>query len=122
MKKQNFFKNAAIFFLFIVTNLCVAQEYQEYELESVEFIGNNDISASDLESIISSKESPGWFSQFLYSFSSFGEKSVIFDSTLIANDVSAIHSSYWSNGYFRASVSAEYTLDTLNSEAILQIL
>ncbi len=120
MKKQNFFKNAVIFFLFIVTNLCVAQEYQEYELESVEFIGNNDISASDLESIISSKESPGWFSQFLYSFSSFGEKSVIFDSTLIANDVSAIHSYYWSNGYFKASVSAEYTLDTLNSEAILK--
>ena len=105
------------FFLFIST--LFAQVEDKIELESIQFKGNESISSSELKAVIISKESPGWFSQFLNKFTSFGDKVVYFDSLLIPSDVAAIKSLYRSNGFFKADVKPSYYIDTSSSDAVL---
>jgi outer membrane protein insertion porin family len=89
-----------------------AQLAPQIELKSIEFIGNNSISSSELSSVILSKESPSKFSQFLNSFSSFGNPPVFFDSQLIPMDLQAIKSLYVTRGFFKIKVAYEYKLDS----------
>ena len=58
-----------ICFSFVIAQL---QEKPQYELSDIEFTGNESYKSSELKEIIISKESPGWFFQFLNSFSGFG--------------------------------------------------
>ncbi len=88
-----------------------AQTISQVELKSIEFTGNNSISSSELSSVILSKESPGKFSQFLNSISSFGNPSNYFDSLLIPLDLQAIQSLYITRGFFKIKVSSEYRID-----------
>lgn len=112
-----------IILLFILTTcLLVAQTEKEFELTEIEFSGNQAISSDELESIIVSKESPGWFSKFLNSFTSFGEEPVYFDSLQIANDIRQLRNYYFDNGYFKASFSSSYSLDTADNTANLNFL
>lgn len=102
--------------------MLVAQTEKEFELTEIEFSGNQAISSDELESIIVSKESPGWFSKFLNSFTSFGEEPVYFDSLQIANDIRQLRNYYFDNGYFKASFSSSYSLDTADNTANLNFL
>ena len=68
-------------------SLIYGQDSTDYELVSVQFHGNASISTAELQKVVTSQESPGWFSQFLNSFSSWGEAAVIFDSLSIPGDV-----------------------------------
>ena len=112
-------KRVVFFFILFLPFISTAQNIEQYELVSINFKGNASILSSTLETVIASQESPGWFSQFLNTFSSFGEKAVYFDSLLIQGDIHSIEYLYAENGYFEHEVKADYTLDTLAREAEL---
>ncbi|MEW6507241.1 MAG: BamA/TamA family outer membrane protein [Bacteroidota bacterium] len=110
-----------LFLSILFTFSCLyAQLAPQIELKSIEFIGNNSISSSELSSVILSKESPGKFSQFLNSFSSFGNPPVYFDSLLIPMDLHAIKSLYLTRGFFKIKVGYEYKID--REGAVLQYI
>ncbi|MFC2082202.1 BamA/TamA family outer membrane protein [Bacteroidota bacterium] len=115
-------KFITVIMLMISTGYTIGQENGQFELVKVDFVGNENLSTSDLEDLVSSKESPGWFSQFLYSFSSFGDEAIFFDSTYVQSDVDYIRYFYWANGYFEVDVSAEYVYDFLDNEVELIFL
>ncbi len=92
--------------------LIYAQSVSNYELNSIEFEGNNNFSSSQLSSVIYSQESPGWLWQFLNSFTPLGAEAVYFDSSNIKLDLNALNQFYNENGYFDAEISYEYNVDT----------
>jgi outer membrane protein insertion porin family len=96
-----------------------SQTEEQFELTEIEFIGNKNISEDALRNVIFSKESPGWLSQFLNSFSGFGEEATYFDSLQIFNDLKQLQNFYYDNGYFQAGFSYKYQLDTANNTAKL---
>lgn len=104
-------------FFFIIS--IFAQTERQFELTEIKFIGNENISSDELKRVIVSQESPGWFSQFLNSFTSFGEEPVYFDSLQIYNDIRAMRNYYYDNGFFEANFSYLYRLDTTNYTAKL---
>ena len=88
-----------------------AQNGISIELASIEFSGNNSISSVELASVIISKETPGWFSQFLNKFTPFGEPPVMFDSLIIGSDLSAVKTLYLSKGFFKTKVEYKYVIE-----------
>ncbi len=101
-----------LFILFLFGTLGIyAQQNQQIELQSIEFIGNNSIPGSELSQVILSKETPGAISQFLYSFSSFGAPPVYFDSLLIQSDLQALKALYLSNGFFKVKINYKYEIN-----------
>ncbi len=104
-------KLKTFYILFIVfTSYIFSQNNKGYELKSIEFVGNNSISSTELESVIISKESPGWFSQFINKFTPFGEPLILFDSLNIPPDLAAIKNLYNSKGFFKVKVNYNYSL------------
>jgi outer membrane protein insertion porin family len=112
-------KTILIFCVFIIFTSIYAQEDKKFELSDIEFEGNQVIPSSELKDIIISGESPGWFSQFLYSFSNFGGEAVYFDSLLIPSDLQSLQSYYWSKGFFKVKVNSKYNIDTSSNDAEL---
>lgn len=106
-----------VFFFFISI---YAQADKQFELTEIEFTGNDEIASDELRQIIISQESPGWFSQFLNSFTSFGEPAIYFDSLQIPNDINQMRNFYYDNGFFEAGFSYSYDLDTTDYTASLQ--
>ncbi|MEJ2616783.1 MAG: BamA/TamA family outer membrane protein [Ignavibacteriaceae bacterium] len=95
------------------------QTNEKYQLRSINFEGNNEYSSSTLSSVIYSEESPGWFWQFLNSFTSFGKGPVYFDSSNIQIDISAVHAYYNANGFFETKISYKYYIDSADKEVDL---
>lgn len=114
--KKNFF----LLILLLCINYASAQQF---ELKSISFEGNNEISDSRLESVILSSESPMWFFKFLNSFSGLGAEAIMFDSTKIPFDLAALYEYYRNYGYFETIITYRYELDTadLNAELIYSI-
>lgn len=96
-----------------------AQADKKFELIEIQFEGNEAFSSSILESIVLSKESPNWLSQFVNKFSSIGGKAIYFDSLAIPNDINAMKGFYQSKGYFKVRINSHYNLDTSKNEAVL---
>ena len=92
---------------------------QQYELVSIEFTGNPVFSSSELETVISSQESPGWFSKAIKSITTFETNTVFFDSLLIPDDIEALRQFYMSHGYFKAKIKSGYVLIDSVYEAYL---
>ncbi|RPI67720.1 MAG: hypothetical protein EHM47_15380, partial [Ignavibacteriales bacterium] len=86
---------------------------QQFELESIEFEGNEQFSASTLQSVLLSEETPGWFYQFLNSFTPLGAPPVYFDSSNIQIDIEALYGFYNANGFFEVEVDYKYEIDTV---------
>ncbi len=102
-----------LFFFCILFSLSVsAQKGEQYELKSISFKGNSDISSGILKSAIYSQETPWWFWKFLNSFTSLGDPPAYFDSTFIKVDIEAIREYYEANGYFKTSISYIYDIDS----------
>lgn len=101
----------SIIILFIFTAK-FSYSQNTFELTKVEFFGNSSFSSSTLADVIVSKESPGWISQFINSFTSFGKGASYFDSLNIRFDLLSLNEFYVSNGYFNSKFSAEYSADT----------
>lgn len=109
-----------LIYIFLVSFISVsyAQDMQ-YELSSLNFSGNENLSATDLYDVVASKETPNWFSKFLNSFSNLGESPVYFDTTKIQTDINLLQRYYQANGYFKSKIKAEFTLDSINMKADL---
>ncbi|PIW70447.1 MAG: hypothetical protein COW08_01745, partial [Ignavibacteriales bacterium CG12_big_fil_rev_8_21_14_0_65_30_8] len=76
--------------LFLLLNLQVyAQVNEEYELKSVDFEGNEEYSASELNYVIYSQESPWWFWKFVHSITGFSRGTSYYDSTNVKRDIEA---------------------------------
>jgi outer membrane protein assembly factor BamA len=89
-----------------------AQAGTPYELSKIKFTGNEKISGSDLELIISSEETPWWFYKFINSFSPLGSPAVYFDSANVRMDIDALKKYYEDNGFFKAKINAVIEKDT----------
>jgi len=96
-----------------------AQQEQAYELTKLEIEGNNFLDAEDIFLVLASQQSPNWFSQFVHSFTSFGEDALYFDSLLIPSDLEILKRYYRHNGFFSPTFSYKYELDKENKEASL---
>jgi outer membrane protein insertion porin family len=95
----------------VLTSISYSQE-NSYELNSINFEGNNEFSSTELLYNIYSEESPGWVWKFLNSFTPFGRGAVYFDSTNIPSDITALKAFYNAHGFFEAMVSYKYSIDT----------
>jgi outer membrane protein assembly factor BamA len=113
----------AVFILMIVipslSSNIFAQQSKLYELSSIEFIGNNEFSDSDLRSVIQSKQNPFWLWKFFNSFTPFGSPPVYFDSLAITVDIVSLKSFYAVNGFFETSFSYSYDVDTSSKSVVL---
>jgi outer membrane protein insertion porin family len=96
-----------------------AQSGELYELSSIDFIGNNEFSDSDLRNVIQSKENPFWLWKFFDSFTPFGSPPVYFDSLAITVDIVSLKSFYAVNGFFETSFSYSYDVDTSSKSVVL---
>lgn len=90
----------------------LGQSDSQIELTEIEFTGNKFFDDTELENIILSKESPSWFSQFLDSFTSFGNPANYFDSLIIRDDITILKNFYKANGYFKTKINASYSIKT----------
>lgn len=88
------------------------QNYLNTEIGTIEFVGNEVIKSSVLFNVITSKESPGWFSQFLHKFTNFGGDPVYFNDIQFQLDIDKIKAFYLDQGYFKAKISGEYITDS----------
>ncbi len=105
--------------LLLAAATAFAQENTRYELQQINFKGNNVISSSQLSSVILSKETPWWFWKFLNSFTSLGSEPVYFDSSNIPIDIKALRAYYKANGFFEATFKSNYDVDTTDKEVTL---
>jgi outer membrane protein insertion porin family len=112
---QNFYSGN---FLFTFSS-AVFPQAELYELQSINFSGNNAFSAGELKGVIYSEETPWWFWKFLNSFTSLGAGPVYFDSTYIDVDIDALRQYYNANGYFNTTFSADFEVDTSAREVHL---
>jgi outer membrane protein insertion porin family len=111
-----------IFKLFAISIFLISISYSQekgYELNSINFTGNNEFSSSELRYNIYSEESPGWVWKFLNSFTPFGRGPVYFDSTEIPSDVNALRAFYNAHGFFKSEVSYKYSVDTTDKSVDL---
>lgn len=112
-----------VFIIILIPAISVfAQETSRYELQEINFEGNNSISSSQLSDIILSKETPWWFWKFLNSFSSLGREPAYFDSSNIPIDINALKSYYNANGFFETTVKYNYKIDTTDKEVTLNYI
>ncbi len=109
-------KHKVLILFFTASIQLFAQPGIRYELNSINFIGNNYFSSSTLHGLIYSRPSPWWFWKFLHSFSSLGKEPVYFDSTNIQIDLTALKEYYNSNGFFDAKFGYRYTVDTADKK------
>ncbi len=114
--KRSLFFFLSLFLLGISQHLFAQQQY---ELVGIEFTGNPVFSSSDLETVISSQESPGWLSKTINSITTFETNAFFFDSLLIPNDIEAMRQFYMSHGYFKAKIKSDYILIDSVYEAYL---
>lgn len=107
-------------FVFCLNVVHLAQEYENYELSSINFEGNETFSAAELKAVIQSEENPLWLWRFLYNTVSFlGSPPNYFDSTMISVDIISLKSFYAVNGFFKAEINSSFVLDTVGKSADL---
>jgi len=109
-----------VIFLFCYVSVTYSQtdksDDEKYQINKIEFLGNNSIKSEILYDVILSKETPSGFSQFMYRTlgEKFGSKPEFFDSNIFNEDINRIQILYQNNGYLHASVTGETYHDTLN--------
>ncbi|MCB0729704.1 MAG: BamA/TamA family outer membrane protein [Ignavibacteriae bacterium] len=121
--KINSFSIILCLSVFFTISSIYAQAVSDVELVNIDFEGNDYFSTSDLEDAITLKESPSWFSQFLDSFTSFGNPANYFDSLNIQDDINILLNLYKTNGFFKPKISAKYSIEKNGEkEASLQYI
>ncbi|PID63084.1 MAG: hypothetical protein CR986_00455 [Ignavibacteriae bacterium] len=115
--KINFFNMSRLTFIIILVIVLLslndnfAQKNKKIELTAIKFSGNTFFNENKLKELIISKESPGWFSQFLNSFSGLGNPAIYFDSLKIQDDIAIIENLYKANGFFKTKIYADYSIE-----------
>ena len=106
-------------FIFLAGQIS-AQDLGTYELVEIAFEGNEAIEDDLLANVVTSSESPGWFSKFLNGISeNWGNETVYFDTLLIEFDLKALQDYYFDNGFFKAKFTYRYEVDPEDEEAVL---
>lgn len=107
-------------FVFYLSFSHLAQQYEDYELSSISFEGNETFTDTELKAVIQSEENPFWLWRFLYNTVSFlGSPPNYFDSTTISVDIISLKSFYAVNGFFKAEINSSFVLDSVSKSADL---
>lgn len=109
----------SILFLLCNSKISFSQSYYDFEIEAINFEGNNFFSASDLLKNIESKETPMWVWVFLDSFTPFGDEPVYFDSSKISIDILALKELYRTNGFFNINVKHDVIIDSADKAIVI---
>jgi outer membrane protein assembly factor BamA len=109
----------SVTFLLVFTVCNNAQDNERMELSSINFVGNESFTDSELKTIIQSEENPFWLWRFLNSFSFLGSPPNYFDSTAISVDIISLKSFYAVNGFFKAEINYSFVVDTIKKSAEL---
>lgn len=109
----------SILFLLCNSKISFSQSYYDFEIEAINFEGNNFFSASDLLKNIESKETPMWVWVFLDSFTPFGDEPVYFDSSKISIDILALKELYRTNGFFDIDVKHDVVIDSADKAIVI---
>jgi outer membrane protein insertion porin family len=82
-------------------------------------VGVEAVDEDELESLIVTKESPGWFSQFMYDIfgEKFGSKPEYLDELALQGDVESITNYYHDKGFYDVVVTKSFHIDTLRQKA-----
>lgn len=117
----------------LLFNNFIAQEIN-IELKTVEFEGNERFPDSELESVISQKESSWWFIKsdpnkertgldgLLFNILSFGAEKRYLDTLLIRNEILSLKRHYWTEGFFKVQISSEFDMNKEDSEGVLKFI
>ena len=120
LNRIKFFKYILlVIFCHICFNSLYAQNEQDYELVNIGFNGDIVFSETDLRNTIISQESPNWFSQFLYSFTSFGGEAIFYNPGFISTDLRRLQSFYKDRGYFKTKIRSEVIVDSTDNDTEL---
>ena len=90
-----------------------AVKSEEYEVNSIEFIGNAAVSSSELLTLMSTRETPGFFSKFLYATIGelLGRKNEYFDPEVLGEDVQNLLTFYNNRGFWLARIDTQLAFD-----------
>lgn len=112
----------AVLFFFIETVILTAQP-SDYELEEIQFEGNESLSSSELSGVISNQESPNWFLKFINSISdNFGSPTIYFDSLSLKSDRESLLDYYRDQGFFETRISSSFSLNDEEKEAVIRFV
>ncbi|MBI4536210.1 MAG: BamA/TamA family outer membrane protein [Ignavibacteriae bacterium] len=85
-----------------------AQTFQlgEFEVSSISFDGNDELSTSELAAILQTKETPGFLNKFLYNSISerLGRKNEYLDPVILSEDVARLRQHYEDHGFHDAEI------------------
>ena len=95
-----------------------------FEIASIGFEGNNTFDNGLLASLIQSKESPGWFTKFLYNTISrkLGSPAELYDPVVLEADVRRLEQFYRDKGFFEARITTNAPVDTSDRTVDLTFL
>lgn len=108
--------------LLLLCGFTLYAQQTRYELKKVRFTGNSYFNSSQLAEVCLIKESPGWFSKFLNSFTPFGSSPVYFDSLMVPVDVGLIKDTYHSMGFWNVRVTSKYVTNKNEKSAELEFI
>src|SRR3989304_4017384 len=113
-------KKIIFIFILILNGFIFAQSTEvKYELNSLSFEGNDEISSTSLEYKVFSRQSPIWFWKLLHSVTGLSRGASYFDSTNIPLDLTALKEYYNANGFFDAKFSYDVETDTASKKVDL---
>ena len=110
---------ASSIIIFFLAASILAQDEDKYELQNIIFEGNDNIPSGELALVITSRETPNWFSKTLFSWFGLGEGPMYFDSLNAAVDIQLLKNYYQDNGFFETEINYRYSLDTTSRDADL---
>lgn len=109
-----------ILLIIFIPIILYSQTDREYEVKKIEFYNNKAFDEVQLKSIISSKETPGFFSKLFNKISNYGRPPSFLDTIKVLLDIKSITNFYKDNGYFDVNVKKNIIYDEKNNEAIVE--
>jgi outer membrane protein assembly factor BamA len=124
---STFYKNILIsIYSILLPSILIAQDLESeevpFEIDRIEFDGNQSLSSDYLRDVMLSKETPSGFSKFIHNNLSekLGSKPEYFNEDIFLEDVHRLENFYRANGYFHAAVSSSVDRDTANHAIVLR--
>jgi outer membrane protein insertion porin family len=101
-----------------------SQDQTPYEVKEIEFEGNETLSDKTLLSVMTTKESPGSISSFLYDHVSerLGSKREYFNPAGFDVDLGNLKALYNDNGFFSAQIDTAFTYDETERSVIVKVV
>ncbi|NCQ54655.1 MAG: hypothetical protein CO127_04010 [Ignavibacteria bacterium CG_4_9_14_3_um_filter_36_18] len=108
-----------LFITLLLSSQACSQAFFDYELDAINFSGNNAYSSSELRAVVLSVETPWWGWKFLNSLTSWGSPAVYFDSSYISIDILSLKNFYRDRGFFNADI--RYTIEADSSDKTVEL-